>query len=32
MTQLIRLATVEDAPEVMNLSLRAYEPIRELNI
>lgn len=32
MTQLIRLATVEDAPEVMNLTLRAYEPIRELNI
>ncbi|MBD8588254.1 GNAT family N-acetyltransferase [Peribacillus simplex] len=32
MTQLIRLATVKDAPEVLNVTLRAYEPIRELNI
>ncbi|CAH0132599.1 hypothetical protein [Peribacillus simplex] len=32
MTQLIRLATVKDAPEVLNVTLRAYELIRELNI
>ncbi|MFD9627681.1 GNAT family N-acetyltransferase [Peribacillus muralis] len=32
MTQLIRLATVKDATEVLNVTLRAYEPIRELNI
>ncbi|MDQ7860565.1 hypothetical protein RCO48_04240 [Peribacillus frigoritolerans] len=32
MTQLIRLATVKDAPEVLKVTLRAYEPIRELNI
>jgi GNAT superfamily N-acetyltransferase len=32
MTQHIRLALVEDAPTVLALTLRAYEPIRELNI
>ena len=32
MTQLIRLATVKYAPEVLNVTLLAYEPIRELNI
>jgi S-(2-succino)cysteine N-acetyltransferase len=31
-TQHIRLAVVEDAPTVLDLTLRAYEPIRELNI
>ncbi|MGE7877666.1 hypothetical protein [Peribacillus muralis] len=32
MTQLIRLATVMDASEVLGVTLRAYEPIRDLNI
>lgn len=32
MTQHIRLASVEDAPAVLDLTLRAYEPIRKLNI
>ncbi|PJN87336.1 GNAT family N-acetyltransferase [Bacillus sp. mrc49] len=32
MSQLIRLATVTDASEVLGVTLRAYEPIRDLNI
>ncbi|WP_285768796.1 GNAT family N-acetyltransferase [Peribacillus sp. SI8-4] len=32
MSQLIRLATVKDAPEVLSLTLRAYAPIRNLKI
>lgn len=32
MTQFIRLATAEDASEILDVTLRAYEPIRELNI
>lgn len=32
MSELFRLATVEDAEELLNLTLRAYEPIRELGI
>ena len=32
MTQLIRLASLEDASSVLDVTLRAYEPIRNLNI
>lgn len=32
MSELFRLATVEDAEELLDLTLRAYEPIRKLGI
>ncbi len=32
MAQQIRLAKIGDAPNVLDMTLRAYEPIRELNI
>jgi len=32
MTQLIRLATLEDTSRVLDVTLRAYKPIHELNI
>jgi len=32
MTELIRLASVEDAEEILDLTLKSYQPIRDLNI